>query len=106
MFEKIVRRVHNVRGVSFVQKDCIMKPLSTSEARETFANVVNLVAFGKCRQVVHRHGKNLVAIVPVEDLEKLELYEDLIDVEAAKKEFKNVKRGTKKWTDLKRELGL
>src|SRR3954468_10045222 len=43
------------------------------------SETVNQVAYGKERVLVTRHGKALVALVPVEDLELIEAMEDRID---------------------------
>ena len=66
-----------------------MAQMAASAAREEFAEVLNRVAYGKERIVLHRHGKPLVAIIPVEDLQLLEHLieeeEDRIDVEEAQR---------------------
>jgi prevent-host-death family protein len=46
--------------------------LTTVAARRQFAHLVNRVWFTKERAVLTRYGKAVAAIVPVEDLEKLE----------------------------------
>lgn len=46
--------------------------LTISEAREDLAETVNRVFYTKERVVVHRRGKDLVAVVPIEDLMALE----------------------------------
>jgi prevent-host-death family protein len=65
-----------------------MAQMAASAAREEFAEVLNRVAYGKERIVLHRHGKPVVAIIPVEDLQLLERLideeEDRIDVEEAR----------------------
>jgi len=50
-----------------------MTKISTAEARNDFADVINRASFGKERFVLTRRGKKLVAIVPVEDLDLLEV---------------------------------
>ena len=66
-----------------------MAQMAASAAREEFAEVLNRGAYGKERIVLHRHGKPLVAIIPVEDLQLLERLieeeEDRIDVEEARR---------------------
>ncbi len=49
-----------------------MARVRTDEARNTFGTVLNRVAFGKERIVLERRGKALAAIVPLEDLARLE----------------------------------
>lgn len=56
--------------------------LAISEARDEFAEVANRVAYTKERVIVHRRGKDLVAVVPIEDLEALEALQGGPDVEA------------------------
>lgn len=43
-----------------------------SEARDRFSELVNEVAFGKKRCIVNRRGKQVVAIISIEDLQALE----------------------------------
>lgn len=47
-----------------------MTNLSTVEARNQFADLINRVAYGKERVILTRRGKALVAVVPIEDLEQ------------------------------------
>ena len=82
-----------------------MTKISTAEARNEFADVINRASFGKERFVLTRRGKKLVAIVPVEDLELLEEMEDRMDVEAAKAALEESDERVS-YQDLRRELGL
>ena len=82
-----------------------MTRLAASEARHQFAEVVNQVAFGGERIVLHRHGKDVAALVPVADLELLEQLENLMDLDAARKALRE-KGGRVKWSKLKKELEL
>lgn len=78
-----------------------------SEARSELTNIVNHVAFGHDRYILTRNGKELAAIVSIEDLKKLEELEDRLDLEAAKRADEDIKKhGTIKWEDAKRELNL
>ena len=61
--------------------------LSATEARQSFAEVVLRVVRGE-RIVLQRHGRDLAALIPMEDcewLEWLEGLEDLLDIAAAKR---------------------
>jgi len=60
-----------------------MTRISVGEARKDMAATLNRVAFGGTRIVLHRRGKNVAALVPIEDLELLERIEDHLDVKAA-----------------------
>ena len=82
-----------------------MTKISTAEARNEFADLINRASFGKERFVLTRRGKELAAIVPVEDLALLEEFEDRIDVEAAKAALKESDERVS-YQDLRRELGL
>lgn len=44
-----------------------MEPTSTADARRNLADLMNRAAYGGEPFVVTRHGKELVAIVPVEE---------------------------------------
>ncbi|HUP01815.1 MAG TPA: type II toxin-antitoxin system Phd/YefM family antitoxin [Gemmatimonadota bacterium] len=62
-----------------------MVRLTATEARNRFADLLNRVAYGRERIIVNRDGKDVVALVTVEDLALLEEIEDRIDVEEARK---------------------
>lgn len=84
-----------------------MTKISVSEAREDFSEIINQVCYSGARVVLHRRGKDLVALVPVSDLEMLESLEDAMDIESAKVAIKeSKKKGTISWSKLKKELGL
>jgi prevent-host-death family protein len=55
------------------------KTLPTGEARDRFAELLNRVAYGKERVILSRRGKLLAAIVPIQDIEAMEAFEDEID---------------------------
>lgn len=78
-----------------------------SEARSQLTDIVNHVAFGRDRCILTRNGKEIVAIVSIEDLRLLEELEDKIDIEIAKKVDEDIKKhGTISWEKAKKELGL
>jgi prevent-host-death family protein len=81
--------------------------MTAKEAREKFSDLVNRTAFAKERVVVTRNKRQVAAMVPVEDLELLELLEDYVDLRAARKALQEArKQGTRAWKDVKAELGL
>jgi len=57
--------------------------VSVSEARDTFAELINRAAYGHERVLVARRGRAIAAIVPIEDIELLEHVEDEQDLTAA-----------------------
>lgn len=81
-----------------------MTKLSASEFREELAEALNRVAFGGERIVLHRRGKEIAAIISVEDLAVLQAIEDRIDLEEAKKALS--KGEFIPWKQAKKELGL
>jgi prevent-host-death family protein len=84
-----------------------MGRVTTTKAREEFADTLNRVAFGGERVVLHRHGKDLAAMVPVKDLKLLEELEDRIDLDEARKALSKAKKeGTIAWKKIKADLGL
>jgi prevent-host-death family protein len=64
--------------------------LSTAAVRDNLADAINRAAYGKERVVLTRRGKPMVAIVPVEDVARLEAVEDAEDVA-------EIRRRTKEW---------
>lgn len=52
-----------------------MTEMSTVDAREQLAEVVNRAAYGKERVILTRRGKPLAAVVPMEDVEALQRLE-------------------------------
>ena len=84
-----------------------MSTVTTVKARESFSEVVNRSAYGKERIVLTRRGKEIAAVVPVEDLkllEKLETHLDLEDIERALDDPEN--KESIPWSRVKKELGL
>ena len=62
-----------------------MSRLSITTARRNFSDTVNRVSYGGERIVLDRNGKEVAALVSVEDLELLELLEDRMDIEEARR---------------------
>jgi len=58
--------------------------ISTVKARSSYSTVINRAAFGKERVVLTRRGKEVAAVVPIEDVKLLEELEDRIDLEEAR----------------------
>ena len=87
-----------------------MSRLNVSKAREAFPEIVNRAAYGKERTIVSRRGKDLAAVIPIEDLRLLERLareeidrRDIQDARAAIKEARA--KGTTLLRDFIRELG-
>jgi prevent-host-death family protein len=79
------------------------KQYTASTARANFADIVNRAEYAGERTIVHRRKKPVAAVVPVEDLELIERYEDELDARAIKKARKEK---TVSWEQIKKEIGL
>lgn len=81
--------------------------VSVSEARETFADLVNRVAYRNERVLVTRRGRPVAAIIPMEQVEFLERAEDEYDMRLADEARKELEHTPAiPWEQVKRELGL
>ncbi|MDO9109927.1 MAG: type II toxin-antitoxin system Phd/YefM family antitoxin [Desulfatirhabdiaceae bacterium] len=63
----------------------MLNTVSTAEARKKFSEIVNKVAYGKEPIVLTRRGEEIAAVISMEALEFLQLIEERIDIEDAKK---------------------
>jgi len=81
--------------------------VSVSEARESFAELVNRAAYGRERVLVARRGRAIAAIVPIEDVELLERLEDASDIRLALETLSDPAAATPiPWEQVKAELDL
>ena len=84
-----------------------MGQVNTVDARAQFSEIINRAAFGKERVTLTRRGKEIVAVVPIEDVKLLEALEDKIDLEEARAALAETKKkGTVSWEKIKKELGI
>jgi prevent-host-death family protein len=86
-----------------------MTRLAAHKACENFSDTLDRVADKGERIILHRRGKNVAALVPVEDLALLEELEDRLDVEdfrAAKEEWEREGRQTIPLDEVVKELGI
>ncbi len=86
-----------------------MTRLRASALRENLADALNRVAYGGERIVLERRGKQVAALVPLDDLALLNALEDRIDLDAARKALAEMKTKGRKpipWETVKRQLGL
>ena len=63
----------------------MLNTVSTAEARKKFSEIVNKVAYGKEPIVLTRRGEEIAALISMEELEFLQLIEERIDIDDAKK---------------------
>lgn len=84
-----------------------MGQVNTVNARAQFSEIINRAAFGKERVTLTRRGREIVAVVPIEDVKLLEALEDKIDLEEAREALAEAKKkGTVSWQKFKKELGI
>ncbi len=63
-------------GTIRASKKRVTSDITTVDARNNFSDVVNRAAYGKERIILTRRGKPIAAIVPAEDLERLNAIPD------------------------------
>ena len=82
-----------------------MDKVTTADARKNLAEIINQVAYGKEPIVLTRRGKELAALVSIEDLMLLQKLEDQIDIHDAWKAKEEPGKDIS-WSDLRKELDL
>ena len=82
-----------------------MQRIPARDAREKLADILNRVSMRGDRIVLHRHGKDVAAVVSVDDLRLLESLEDHLDVEAAREALSEPGERIP-WEEVKARLGL
>ncbi len=65
---------------------------TTQKRQETFSHSLSRVVTKRERVVVHRRGKAVAALVPLEDLARLEELDDRLDVEDFRAPKRNASR--------------
>ena len=84
-----------------------MIKVEATAARNGFSDLLSKVQYGADRVLIERRGKDVAALIPVEDLRLLELIEDAIDVDAARKALADPKNKVRVPLDrVKKRLGL
>ena len=82
-----------------------MTRIRASEARRDFSEILNRVAYKGERIVLHRRGKDAAALIPVEDLVRLEELEDAMDVQAAEEALEESDERIP-YEQMRKDLGL
>ena len=86
-----------------------MTRLAAHKAYENFSDTLDRVVAKGERIVLHRRGKDIAVLVPLEDLALLEELEDRLDAEdfrSAKEEWEREGRKTIPLEEVVRELGI
>ena len=69
-----------------------MTRIATGKVRQAFAETMNRVANGRERIVLHRRGKDVAALIPLEDLTLLEALEDRLDCPGSREGSREIYR--------------
>jgi prevent-host-death family protein len=84
-----------------------MDSVTVGDARKNLAELLNRVAYGKERVIVTRHGKEVAAIVPMEELGVIDRLRSVLRSRAVKAALEDVEvRGGVAWDSLKDDLDL
>jgi len=86
-------------------RDAKLHRLAATTARARFAELLNQVAYHHDRVVLHRHGRNVAALISVDDLKLLQALEDRFDVEAVRESLAESGPNIP-WEQVKAELGV
>lgn len=81
--------------------------VSVADARNELAELLNRVAYGKERLVITRHGRELAALVPVEDLKLTNRLRRFVARKDVARALDDLDAGNAaSWEQLRGELGL
>ena len=86
-----------------------MAKTATDKTSRALTETLSRVARDRERVIVRRRGKDVAALVPLEDLAALEEMEDRLDAgdfRAAKRQWERGGKKTVSWEKLKAELGI
>ncbi len=83
-----------------------MTTVTAKQLKEASADVLSRVQYGRERVAVTRHGKEVAAVVSIEDVRLLERLEDVLDVHDALAAIEEAEReGTISLAELRKKLG-
>jgi len=88
-----------------------LEKVTASDARNTFSELISSVKYGRRRVCITSNGKDMAAMIPLQDLKVLEAllrrYEDEVDSRDAKIALEEAEReGTVSLDELIADLGL
>ncbi len=69
-----------------------VRKISAKQAREEFSDIINQAAYAAKRTIVTRHGKEVAAIIPISDLERLHDPDRGILTEEVRRAFREEER--------------
>lgn len=80
--------------------------INTVDAKEEFSELMNRVSHYKERVILTRRGKDIAAIVPIEDFHRLQESQSKSDLEEATEALKEARaNGTMTLDELKAQVG-
>lgn len=80
--------------------------MTTVDAKEKFTDLLNHVSHSKERVILVRRGKEVAALIPLEDLQFLEATQNKNDLHEAIDALKEAKNGSVPLEKLKEEIGI
>jgi len=84
-----------------------MTRINVGELRSRLSDMINRVAFGNDRVILQRRGRDVAAVVSLDDLALLQKLEERIDLEEARASLTEArKKGTVSWDRIKADLDL
>jgi|APCry1669189204_1035204.scaffolds.fasta_scaffold07547_2 prevent-host-death family protein len=83
-----------------------MTRLAASNVRKDFSEALNRVAFGGERIILHRRGRDVAVLIPVEDFELLEEIEDALDANEAVRRLSDPSEVPIPYESARKELGV
>ncbi|WP_266366383.1 type II toxin-antitoxin system Phd/YefM family antitoxin [Tellurirhabdus rosea] len=82
-----------------------MTTVSAQEARKQFSDIISKAAFGHDPVIITRQGKEIAAIISMEELKRFQELEDHFDVLEAEKRLANPENFIP-WEEARKTLGL
>ena len=76
--------------------------MTSAEARNHFPDLVSQATYAKTRTIITKRGKKVAAIIPIEDLERLEALEDNRDIEKIEHALENDE--FENWNEAKKDI--
>lgn len=80
--------------------------MGVSDARESLGEVVDRVRYTHERVVLTKRGKEVGAIISMDDLKLLEMLEDQLDIKAAREAIEESRGERSPYEEVRKKLGL
>jgi len=83
-----------------------MTRIGVSEARDNLSEVVDRTRYTHDRVVLTKRGRDVGAIISIEDLKLLEMLEDQLDIKEARQALEDSQGERVSYDELRKRLGL